>query len=312
MSELKRINELYVKDEIEKQEYIKQMHDIHLLLFDYSEYLKSTDIQKIDIRDDSVVMTSRMSTVSIVCDKYDYRTAPIEILNFKNYEKNESDMIFKICDKVISDSSVIFDVGANIGWYTVNLAKKFHTSTIYAFEPVKRTFDYLTTNCILNGVKNVTRVQSGLSNVEGKMDMYYYPEGAVNASLKNLTDREDIEIYSVNILTLDGFFKDNNLQGVDFIKCDVEGAELHVFQGGSNIISKYKPVVFTEILRKWSEKFNYHPNDIISQFREIGYRCFVVAGSNLREFLTVDEETIETNYFFLHSSKHADLIESFC
>jgi hypothetical protein len=64
------------------------------------------------------------------------------------------------------------------------------------------------------------------------------------------------------------FVAKNNAK-VDFIKCDVEGAELFVYQGAKATLMQQKPIVFTEMLRKWAAKFDYHPNDIIALFDEL-------------------------------------------
>ena len=85
---------------------------------------------------------------------------------------------------------------------------------------------------------------------------------------------------------------------MDFIKCDVEGAELFVFQGGVATIRTQQPVIFTEMLRKWSAAFGYHPNDIIALLADAGYHCFTVHDGRLTPFLTMDETTVETNFFF--------------
>ena len=69
----------------------------------------------------------------------------------------------------------------------------------------------------------------------------------------------------------------------------------------------------SEMLRKWSAKFNYHPNDIIQLFEEIGYECYVIADNGmLKRFGYVNEETIETNYFFLHPEVHNTIIQKLC
>ena len=60
---------------------------------------------------------------------------------------------------------------------------------------------------------------------------------------------------------------------------------------------------------KWSAKFNYHPNDIITFLNMLGYSPYVINGEQLRKFNWVDEDTVETNYFFLHHDKHANLIK---
>ena len=95
---------------------------------------------------------------------------------------------------------------------------------------------------------------------------------------------------------------------VDFIKCDVEGAELLVFKGGLNTIKRDKPIIFSEILRKWSAMFNYDPNEIFDLFKSEGYLAFTVNTNVLLPFCRMDESTVETNFFFLHAEKHRDLI----
>ena len=120
---------------------------------------------------------------------------------------------------------------------------------------------------------------------------------------------EGLQEFKCPVVPLDTFIVEHEVK-VDFIKCDVEGAELFVFQGGLDTLKRCKPIVFTEMLRKFAAKFNYHPNEIIKLFFGIGYHCFVAQGDKLVEFSLMDEETLETNFFFLHSEKHIDIIDS--
>ena len=109
--------------------------------------------------------------------------------------------------------------------------------------------------------------------------------------------------------TLDEFVFESGINKLDFIKCDVEGSELFVFQGGMHSINQYKPIIYTEMLRKWSAPFGYHPNDIIKLFGDLGYRCFTAIDRGLREFFYMDDETEETNFFFLHDNMHKKIID---
>lgn len=70
-----------------------------------------------------------------------------------------------------------------------------------------------------------------------------------------------METVQCKLRTLDDYTAETKIR-VDFIKCDVEGAELLVFKGAIDTIARDKPVIFSEILRKWSAKFNYNPNEI--------------------------------------------------
>ena len=126
-----------------------------------------------------------------------------------------------------------------------------------------------------------------------------------------MNNRDDVNVSKCKVTTLDEFTEKFSLK-LDFIKCDVEGAELLVFKGGEKTIARELPIIFSEILRKYSSKFNYNPNDIFTFFRSLGYRAFTVKEEYLTEFKEMDESTIETNFFFLHEFKHSNKIKKFC
>ena len=97
--------------------------------------------------------------------------------------------------------------------------------------------------------------------------------------------------------SIDNFMIINSIDKLDFVKCDVEGAEYFVYQGGLETFKHKKPIIFTEMLRKWAAKFGYHPNDIINYFSQFGYKCFIANKGKLKIVDKVDEQTIETNFF---------------
>ena len=303
---LAELKSRYYDGLMEKQNYIKEMHLKHQILFEYAKFIHGTDIKSIVISDDNVTMTSRSMDIKIICDPIDERIAPIEILNFNNYEKTDLEMVFKL----IKDDMTIFDIGANIGWYTINIGKKFPNAHIYSFEPIPKTFNYLNKNVLLNEISNVSLSNFGFSDREENIEFYYYPEGSGNASLRNLSASDNVEIVISQVRKLDAFIKEKKLH-LDFIKCDVEGAELFVFKGGITAINRDRPIVFTELLRKWCAKFNYHPNELINLLKNLGYRCFTAKEGKLIEFFSITEETAENTFFFLHTINHKDLIDKY-
>jgi FkbM family methyltransferase len=307
MNPIQEILDKYTTGVMDKASFIKCMYEEHHAgLFNYAGYLFQTNIKKIEIEDDSVIMTSRDQGVRIACSLGDFRIAPIEILNFLDYEKLESAMM----ENLIADGDIFFDIGANIGWYSIRVALSRRAAMVFCFEPIPKTYRYLQKNLDLNSVPNVQAHNFGFSNQAGKLPFYYYPEGSGNASSAILTQRMDMENVSCEVRILDDYITETG-GGVDFIKCDVEGAELLVFKGGLETIAREKPIVFSEILRKWSKKFNYNPNEIFHLFREQGYQSFTVKGNYLVEFFSMDESTVETNFFFLHSEKHKDQIRRY-
>lgn len=299
------IRNAFDKADIAKQQFIDTMYEIHQQLFNYADYIGETDIAKIEIFDGSVIMTSRSAGIKMICNRSDKRIAPIEILNFREYEPTELNLILRI----IEPGCVIFDIGANIGWYAMNVSKQIPNVSVYAFEPIPETYNYLKENIELNGINNIRTYNFGFSNVEDRI-LFYLPLGGSDAASAAYPPNglEKDEIWC-DVKTLDDFIHKSGLK-VDFIKCDVEGAELLVFQGGSETIKDHLPIIFTEMLRKWSAKFNYHPNEIINFLNGFGYKCYVTDGDILKEFSTMNEYTIETNFFFLHYEKHNSIIKS--
>ena len=310
MNKINKTIELYKKDVIDKSIFIKDMYATHhSKLYEYAEYLHKTDIERITIENNRVITTSRKHGIKIECDSGDHRIAPIEVLNFFDYEKDESDMIENlICFG--SEKKNFFDIGANIGWYSIMVAKSNRNVLVHSFEPIPKTYQSLVKNVDLNSLPNISTHNFGFSDKSGEFDFYYYPEGSGNASSANVTGRSDTEVVKCKVKTLDEYINESNEQ-IDFIKCDVEGAELLVFKGGIDAIKNSKPIVFSEILRKWSQKFNYNPNEIFELFYKLGYLSFTINGSFLESFYKMNESTQETNFFFLHQKKHSDLIDKF-
>lgn len=287
---------------LSKQDYISKMHQVHQTLFKYSEFIRNTDIKEIQILDDSVIMTTREAGIKFSCTSRDQRIAPLESLNFGHYEKEEKALIYKL----IQDGDTIFDIGANIGYYSLHIAKKYPNSQIFAFEPVLPTFNQLKKNISLNNISTIEISNHGFSESVADIPFYYYPEGSGNASMRKMADEYDNIQLICHVETLDNWIKGREVP-VKFIKCDVEGAELLVIKGGIDTIHKYKPRIFIELLRKWTQKYSYHPNDVINLLVSIGYLCYVGKKNQLKQISLIDEETIETNFFFIHKEDQNNL-----
>ncbi|MEZ7892922.1 MAG: FkbM family methyltransferase [Candidatus Wallbacteria bacterium] len=291
------------KSLISKNDYINEMYEkFHSHIFEYCKYLKNTDIFNITICNDGKIIFEFKNGLKMYCSEGDKRTVPIEIINFGAYEKLELDMMYNF----VSEGDNIFDIGANVGWYSLNLSQKYKNIKIYAFEPIINTFQYFEDNIKLNNLQSKINLYNfGFSNENKKVEFFYSPECSVSASMKNITNNENVQKVECNLRKIDDFILDigQNVE-INFLKCDVEGAELFVFQGGINFLTKHKPIIFTEMLRKWSAKFNYHPNDIISLLKQINYKCFVIKDGKLLEIESIIDQTIETNFYFLNSEKH--------
>lgn len=187
-----KLKENFYEGKISKHQYIEEMYQkFHKNLFEYRNFIKKTNISKIEIEDDNVIMTIRNKNIKFVCNVLDPRNVVTEILNFEDYEKELLEKMIFIISKL--EIKNIYDIGANIGWYSINLGERFKTKKIYSFEPVEKTYNFLGKNVKLNQLKNVEINNFGLS-LNNSKEIFYVPENEfVNASMKNLKNFTNVE-----------------------------------------------------------------------------------------------------------------------
>lgn len=295
----------YLSGKLEKHKYIAMMRKRHQVLFDYFDYIKETDIQSITINNNLIYVTVKGSNIKLLLDRFDSRFIPIEILNFHSIDARERKLLFRVA----SSCRTIFDIGANIGWYTLNFGQLPKVEKIYAFEPIPYTYNYLKKHLGMNKSRHVRAFNFGLCDKIGEKTFYWTKNETGSASMANLQKRHKINKIRCRMNTIDNFVKKQRA-GVDLIKCDVEGSELFVFRGGLETLKRYKPVIFTEMLRKWSKKFGYHPNDIINLLAGLGYVCYGYVNNKIKKINSVSVDLETTNFFFFHKEKHKKIIES--
>jgi len=264
-------------------------------LFKLKEYMNNNSLIKdITISKEGIIYELN-SGVKLYAVEGDYGLIPFAIFNFGSYEEEIWEKTYKLFNK---EPQTILDIGGNIGYFSLYFSKKFANSQFHCFEPIPNTFNYLQKNIILNNSQNIKCYNLGLSDKKQSIEMFYNPKGSGASSLRDICEKDYVKKVSCNFSTLDDFVKENNIKNIDFIKCDVEGAEKLVYEGGMETLAKYKPVIYSEMLRKWSAKFNYHPNDIINLLKTIGYECYAISSKTFYKIEKVTEETIETNYIF--------------
>lgn len=310
---IKHIKDQFTKGELNKVQFIDAMYQVHGILEEYAQELKNTEIEKIEISDDKIIMTSRPTGyhnggIRFVVDMMDKRTVPLETFNFNSFERQDSQMIFKF----VGPESHVIDIGANIGWYSLHIGSMLKGGSIHSFEPLPETYTKFQQNIKLNGLTNIHTNQIALSEKKQTLTFFFDPHQSGSSSSRNITESATIVKQELESITFDEYAESKNLKQIDFIKCDVEGAELFVFQGAQKSLDKYKPIVFAEILRKWSAKFNYHPNDIFKLFHDLNYSSFYAENGKLVKIDVVDDTTMPTNFFFLHNEKHAAKISELC
>lgn len=311
MQSLKETVQAYEAGSLLKVDFIKKMHGIHKSLFEYQERLTACNLSSIQILRCEVVAEFLDPNIRMICPPGDHRIAPVEALNFGAFEPAEIALVRRLVDQLGGNKVHIFDIGANAGFYSLALSKYFPGLRGVAFEPVPSTYSYLKRNLELNEVGEINALNLGLSDTEGDLAFAVEPEHSGASFIASEANGGNAHLVTCRVTTVDNYIAQGG-KVPDFIKCDVEGAEFLVFKGACNLLKDFRPAIFTEILRKWAVKFNYHPNDLIHYLSELGYCCLVIRGEKLSPISTVTDDTMDTNYVFLHRQTHSKSLLAFC
>jgi FkbM family methyltransferase len=159
--------------------------------------------------------------------------------------------------------SVFWDVGANVGCYSLYCAFVHPDSMVYAFEPHGANFDALVLNVDLNGWNaNIVAENIGLSNEIGKVDFVSnQAEAGTSGGQIGSVDKFSGIGALVNVTTGDAYSSQNGVIP-DYVKIDIDGQEVKVLEGMKSLLGNVKGVLV--------ESTRCH-NDILKIMREYGF-----------------------------------------
>ncbi len=228
------------------------------------------------------------------------------------YEK----ALTEIVKSTLREGDVCLDVGANFGWYT-SLFQKYcgKSAEIHAFEPVPPTFEELERNFELMGKPSNVHINNlalGDSFDELTINLF---EGLStgHASLSN-QGRDDTISYSCRIVPLDSYLEEKKVGEVNFVKVDIEGAELMFLKGAEKLFKqKVPPIWLMEMARQQTGNFGYLPNDLLNFMSErADYDFYRVdePGTKLVKFGKFDVDDIGANVICMPRGCYEDRMKS--
>jgi len=167
----------------------------------------------------------------------------------------------------VKNGEVFIDVGAHVGKYALKVAKANPASLVIAIEPGKLQFNALIDGIRKNNLKNVIPLNIAAWDSATRLKLRVYS----TISTSTAVDEFDgfgrlIRIENVEARPLDDVVKELGLGCVDWVKIDVEGAELHVLRGFRSGIARFRPRVIIEV-----KEFNRE--GVFNFFREVNYEC---------------------------------------
>jgi len=137
----------------------------------------------------------------------------------------------------ISREDVVFDCGANLGIFSVYASRRATGGMIFAFEPDPETLGYLRQNLELNACRNVTIVPAAFGRASGKLPLYMN-DGTASMSTVLQNVKVSDESVMVDVYAADDFVRERGLARVDFVKMDIEAAEIDFMMGGDRLLAE--------------------------------------------------------------------------
>lgn len=211
--------------------------------------------------------------LSVVSDAY------IRITNL-GFLKNKYPELFYL-KKIVQPGFVSIDIGANVGYYSTKISKlSGKKGKVIAIEPVPLFANVFKRNAHKFALNNIELLQTALGAENAKIKMGtpvingIFRHGLTHV-LDSNNDNSEFETFEAEMKIPDELFK--NIDKLDFIKCDVEGYEIHLFPHLLNTIQKFKPLIQIEISTDNNRK------TINSLLKPIGYKAFGLFNNVLKQ-----------------------------
>ena len=204
------------------------------------------------------------------------------------FEADDSKALIESLNK----GDTFIDIGAHIGYYSM-LAYRLvgELGKVICFEPTPSTYSLLVKN--LQGKKNVRAENLAVYSIQTNMEFndYGLKYMVFNSFKKARLNDVDLVANHINVqtTTLDDYCRVNEVKP-SFIKIDAESVELHVLQGATETINKFKPKFMIEVgdFEHIDAGSSYK---IISFLTALGYDVFEYNGNSF-----VQHEIIKTAY----------------
>jgi FkbM family methyltransferase len=198
-------------------------------------------------------------------------------------------------DRFLRPGMTVLDLGAHHGYYTLLASKRVGAQgKVFAFEPSPRERRALRLHLILNRCANVSVQGVALGDEEAKSDLYVVQGIQTGCnSLRPPIAVSGTSRVSVRVTQLDGWLQKKNIQGVDFIKLDVEGGELAVLKGAERLLARQpRPIILAEVQDLRTRPWGYPAKDILWYLAERRFKWF-----SLLEDGSVQEMDLSPNGF---------------
>ncbi|MEO7972011.1 MAG: FkbM family methyltransferase [Thermoanaerobaculia bacterium] len=198
------------------------------------------------------------------------------VVMFGTYEPE----LREIIRTVLSDGGVAVDVGANVGWHTLLMARQVgNAGLVVAVEPNPSVRRRLEAHLDLNRLSQVRVVPCALGEQQGTTDFWGPPAESLSSGdghLISAQERDTQGVIQVEVRRFDTVFAELSLSRLDLVKIDVEGFEWPVLKGGAETIARFRPQIVFEFNKEYFSRGGGTTDQLEHFFEEHRYRLFAI------------------------------------
>lgn len=173
--------------------------------------------------------------------------------------------------KHLKPGSIVVDIGANLGYYT--LIASALAQRVIAYEPEKENLDLLRRTIEKNNLQNVIVIEKGIGAKDEELALTLDPDNKGKHTLLSNTEGEK---KTISVTTLDSSIALQNIKHIDLIKMDIEGWEGYAFKGMVNVLQNMSPIIFFEFAPRRIEESGESPIVMLHTLERFGYKLFVI------------------------------------
>src|SRR5215831_14928595 len=181
--------------------------------------------------------------------------------------------------KSVAPNSICVDIGANVGYFTILMAKIAHAGSVHAFEPISLNAALLRASMEINSLTNIVVNECAVGDRTGSASFVRCFDSAYS-SFHDTGRRHSNGTITVRMVTLDDYIQSSGVSRVDILKADVEGAEGLVVAGASQLLSdrERRPrLVLLELFENNLRAFGSSVRKIVEDMERRDYVPYVLS-----------------------------------
>lgn len=187
----------------------------------------------------------------------------------------------------IPHDGVVIDVGAHSGQFAKLLSSMVPDGQVLAFEPSSYALSILRKVAAFKRLRNLRIVPCALGSGEAELTLNVpvKPSGSLGFGLSFIGDTANnsrkLRSETIRVRRLDDVARELDLQRLDFIKADIEGLEASFLAGARETLSRFRPVLFLEIVDEHLRRAGSSVDALRALLQELSYRLHYPSGGSV-------------------------------